>query len=155
MGGMGGGVAGATGESFPLDIVVQVYGIIYIYNPPQEDALGIEQVDQDTVIEGTGVGEGRSAEAAEEPSTGVTSEPSQPATPDGETPDAGSSATTEPPAAVTEPTPSTDPPATAAEPAAPASPTEPDPNAGAALNRQSLHRVPGLSHRHAVAAEPV
>src|SRR5690606_28411967 len=48
-GGMGSSGAGSgTGEQFPFDLTVEVYGIIYIYNPPQADALGIEQVTEDT-----------------------------------------------------------------------------------------------------------
>ena len=53
-GGMGGGGAmgGAADDSeFPLDMSVEVYGIIYIYNPPDPAKLGVEQVTEDTVID--------------------------------------------------------------------------------------------------------
>src|SRR5690606_30403558 len=50
-GGMGTSGAGrGTGEQCPFDLTVEVYGIIYIYNPPHTDALGIEQVTEDTVV---------------------------------------------------------------------------------------------------------
>ena len=58
MGGMGGGMDGgapsggaATDSEFPLDMSVEVYGIIYIYNPPDPEKLGVEQVTENTVID--------------------------------------------------------------------------------------------------------
>ena len=55
MGGMGGGgaAAGEPEDEFPLDMNVEIYGIIYIYNPNDEEKLGIELVDEDTVIDGS------------------------------------------------------------------------------------------------------
>ncbi|MEL6106103.1 MAG: hypothetical protein AAFU85_08705 [Planctomycetota bacterium] len=47
MGGMGGGPVGgaSTGdEEFPLDMEVEIYGLIYFYNPPNRDTLGVEKV---------------------------------------------------------------------------------------------------------------
>ena len=57
MGGMGsGGGAGFPGggaddSEFPLDMSVEIFGIIYIYNPPDPGKLGVEQVTEDTVID--------------------------------------------------------------------------------------------------------
>ena len=57
LGGMGsGGGAGFPGggaddSEFPLDMSVEIYGIIYIYNPPDAGKLGDEQVTEDTVID--------------------------------------------------------------------------------------------------------
>ncbi|MDF1840196.1 MAG: hypothetical protein P1U77_02105, partial [Rubripirellula sp.] len=48
----GGGLADTPVEEFPLDLYVEVYGIIYIYNPPDGEKLGVEQVTEDTVVEG-------------------------------------------------------------------------------------------------------
>ncbi len=39
-------------DQFPLDVTVEVYGLIHIYNPPQEDKLGVEQITAATVIDG-------------------------------------------------------------------------------------------------------
>ena len=39
-------------EEFPLDMQIEIYGLIFLYNPPDEEALGIEQVTEDTVIAG-------------------------------------------------------------------------------------------------------
>ena len=54
MGSPGGGgfPGGAADESeFPLDMSVEIYGIIYIYNPPDPAKLGVEEVTEDTVID--------------------------------------------------------------------------------------------------------
>ncbi len=51
-GGGGGFAGGGADESeFPLDMSVEIYGIIYIYNPPDPGKLGVEQVNEDTVID--------------------------------------------------------------------------------------------------------
>ena len=42
-------------KEFPFDMSVEVYGLIYIYNPPQAEKLGVDQVDQNTVINGVPV----------------------------------------------------------------------------------------------------
>ena len=54
----GGGQMNALGpatkkrkDEFPLDQAVEIYGLIYIYNPPNPEALGVEEVDKNTVIE--------------------------------------------------------------------------------------------------------
>ena len=41
----------ADDSEFPLDMAVEIYGIIYIYNPPDAEKLGVEEVTQDTVID--------------------------------------------------------------------------------------------------------
>ena len=54
-GGMGmGGPTLTTGpaEEFPLDVYVEIYGIIYIYNPPDPVKFGLDDVTADTVIAG-------------------------------------------------------------------------------------------------------
>jgi len=58
MGGMTPGPTGATKEQFPLDLDVEVYGIIYVYNPPIAENLGVEKVTEETVIEGQSVLDG-------------------------------------------------------------------------------------------------
>jgi len=131
--------AGAS-ERFPLDMLVEVYGIIYIYNPPQIESLGIDQVNEDTVVEGTALGDAKTD--SETPAPTVT-EPTDPA------------AVTPQPAAPIEPlVPAPAPPVDAApappvEPAAPApvapdpatavpgAPVEPSPAAGASLQPSS------------------
>lgn len=59
---MGGGTPG--NEQFPLDLDVEIYGIIYIYNPPLAEKLGVEQVTEDTVIDGTAMRDGSKVETA-------------------------------------------------------------------------------------------
>ncbi len=44
----------AKEDEFPLDMTVEIYGIIHIYNPPDPEKLGVEQVTEDTVIDGSG-----------------------------------------------------------------------------------------------------
>ena len=53
MGGMGGGMGAmqqGPADEFPLDMQVEIYGLIHLYNPPDEDALGVKQVNQDTPV---------------------------------------------------------------------------------------------------------
>ena len=53
MGGMGmGSTPAATkrDKEFPLDITVEVYGLIFIYNPPNRSALALEEIDKDTEL---------------------------------------------------------------------------------------------------------
>lgn len=94
-GGYGGAPTTGKADAFPLDMVIEVYGIIYIYNPPQADSLGIEKVDENTVVEGTALGEGRVDEtvaadpvpvvtpdaAVSQPADNVTVDPAVPAQP--------------------------------------------------------------------------
>ena len=56
------GPTGAPKNPFPLDMDVEIYGIIYIYNPPQAEKLGVEKVTENTVIEGTAMIDGRKVE---------------------------------------------------------------------------------------------
>ncbi|MCO8121554.1 hypothetical protein NHH03_07390 [Stieleria sp. TO1_6] len=50
--GMGGGGRSATSdEPYPLDMDVEIYGLIYFYNPPSEESLGIEKVTTDVSID--------------------------------------------------------------------------------------------------------
>ena len=88
-GGYGGsGAGGQTGgrqgksEEFPLDVDVEVYGLIYIYNPPDPEKLGLEQVTEDTVIDGSTTTGDQAPVAPEEPT-----EPAEPALPDEPTAD--------------------------------------------------------------------
>ena len=55
MGGMGMGMGTAPAatkrdKEFPLDITVEVYGLIFIYNPPNRSALALEEIDKDTEL---------------------------------------------------------------------------------------------------------
>ena len=75
-GGMGGAGAGGPPEDFPLDMEVEIYGLIYFFNPPSEESLGIEKVTDDTSID-------ESAETIDALPGPTTSEPTtaDPATP--------------------------------------------------------------------------
>lgn len=148
MGGMDDGGGGGFGsmpspgkaDAFPLDMVVEVYGIIYIYNPPQADSLGIEQVDENTVVEGTALGEGRMDETiAAEP----TGEPEPAVTPDPVVPQPSGDAPVDPAVPDDQTAPTVDP----AVPADPAeAPPVVDPAAGAVLDRASgLTEIVALS----------
>ncbi len=96
--GYGGAAAAAPSkkkDEFPFDMTVEVYGVIYFYNPPNREALGVDQVTDDTEVDGTKIGEaaGTSTEAALPPPTAGT-----PATPPAATPPAAGTPAT-PPAA--------------------------------------------------------
>ena len=88
MGGMG-GMGGEMGVAKPVsyDIPIEVYGMVYIYNPVDTDRLGIEKVEAAPV------------EPEPESSTGdEEAEPTEPAadgsaTPDTQTPAAADGAT--------------------------------------------------------------
>lgn len=85
MGGMGmggtgmGGAAAANQDPFPLDVTVEVYGLIHIYNPPDRSKLGVEQVNADTIAEGETLG-------AQTPAPTPEAALPAPATPDTATP---------------------------------------------------------------------
>jgi hypothetical protein len=130
MTGMGEGSGGGYGampttgqaDAFPLDMVVEVYGIIYIYNPPQADSLGIEKVDENTVIEGTALGEGRVDDAGTaEPGPAVTPEttPAPPAVDASGNPAAPTDPAAAPAAVVDPAAPAVAPAVPAVDPAAP------------------------------------
>ena len=126
MGGMGGGVTLAAAEEYPMDMEVEIYGLIYFYNPPSEESLGIEKVKDDVSIdESAEVIDALPGPTDTEPAT--TAEPpatTPPATtPPAATPPAATPPATTPPAA---PPPAATPPAAeppAAEPPAAAPPT--------------------------------
>jgi len=60
MGGMAAPVVAAN--PFPFDLDIEIYGIIYIYNPPLAEKLGVEKVNEDTVIDGTAMVDGSKVE---------------------------------------------------------------------------------------------
>jgi hypothetical protein len=67
--GMGGMAMGAAPtavpqDEYPFDMNVEVYGLIYVYNPPQKDKLGVKDVTADTVINGETLTEGSDTENA-------------------------------------------------------------------------------------------
>ncbi len=98
MGGMGGAAQPST-DPFPMDLSVEVYGIIYIYNPPNSEALGIEKVDETTVIEGTAMGNGPVAETVPTDATPAeTTVPEATPTEEETTPPADAAPATTPPA---------------------------------------------------------
>ena len=114
-GGPGGGYESgdADDSEFPLDMAVEIYGIIYIYNPPDAEKLGVEEVTQDTVIDvvdGT-MGDQPNDNAAATPPVGGTTPPAGGTTPPagGTTPPAGG--TTPPAGGTTPPAGGTTPPA--------------------------------------------
>ncbi len=49
-------------EEFPFDVNVEIYGMIYVYNPPDPNKLPVEQITKETVDEALG-----ETPAAEEP----------------------------------------------------------------------------------------
>ncbi|MEC8475218.1 MAG: hypothetical protein VXZ38_11235 [Planctomycetota bacterium] len=135
--GMGGGMTGAGGgstgpeEEFPLDMTVEVYGIIYIYNPNDEEKLGIELVDESTVIDGS-VGSTTNPTDTAPATSAPANTDTAPATTD---PNGAGAPAADPNAsapATTAPDPNTNP-ATPAAPTAPGTTPAPgsDPNAGA------------------------
>ena len=106
---MGGSFGGAsplmkTKDEFPLDMDIEVYGLIYIYNPPNREALGVENVTEDTEVEGTKIGDTKNAAPAESslPAPAAAPATPDPATPDPATPDPAA-ATPDPAAASPDP----------------------------------------------------
>jgi hypothetical protein len=127
MGGMGGmgmgmGGMGAAGsvepvDETPLDMSVEIYGIIHIYNPPDPVKLGVEQVTEDTVLDGATETIGGEKVATQPPAAAV----------EGELPTPLPAATGTPPAATGTPPAATGTPpaATGTPPAAPGTPSAP------------------------------
>ncbi len=79
-GGMGGGgmaMAQTPATENPYDIDVEVYGLISIYNPPDKSKLGVDQVDQETVVEGL-VGDKPSTSNENLPSPATSGAPATP-----------------------------------------------------------------------------
>ncbi len=104
--GMGGGMASTEPvDETPLDMSVEIYGIIYIYNPPDPIKLGLEQVTEDTVLDGASetIGGEKVAPTVEAtaPVEDVlpTPQPAAPASPETPTPPPGAPDTTTPPPA--------------------------------------------------------
>lgn len=100
MGGGGGGAMAADDE-FPLDMLVEIYGIIYMYNPPDPVKLGVEQVTEDTVVDGETIG-GEKAAPAPAAQPGIPANPTAPATPadEGQTPPVATTTPVTPPAMI-------------------------------------------------------
>ncbi len=126
-GGYGGGGTEMAGmgsvapiNQFPLDMDVEIYGIIYVYNPPQAEKLGVEKITGDTVIDGTAMIDGRKVE---EPVAVV---PEAVTTPEALPPPAATTDTVAP--VENNPIP----------PVEPAAPEEVPPAAGAHWNRKEL-----------------
>lgn len=53
----GGPTAGGRADDFPFDLPIEVYGVIYIYNPPDLEKLGVEEVTTETVVSDQSIGE--------------------------------------------------------------------------------------------------
>ncbi|MEO1617188.1 MAG: hypothetical protein AAFV88_15160 [Planctomycetota bacterium] len=51
--GMGGGGVSGPADDFPLDMEIEIYGLIYFYNPPSEESLGLDKVVDDVSIDDT------------------------------------------------------------------------------------------------------
>lgn len=113
MGG-GGGTLAEAGSAF--DIPVEVYGVIYLYNPVNIEMLGLKQVQADTklstTVEPSAGGQAAGGQAAAAPAAGVATTPpassgTAPAVPSGGTPPpAGSAGAAAPPATTATETPS-------------------------------------------------
>ena len=124
MGGMGGGgISGEVEDEFPLDMSVEIYGIINIYNPPDAEKLGLEKVTEDTVIDGSDTTMG--GEAVTQPTTPPATTPATPPATTPTTPPATTDPGTATPPAATTPDTTTPDPATP-DPSAPDA-TTPDP----------------------------
>ncbi|QEG00038.1 hypothetical protein Mal15_41060 [Stieleria maiorica] len=130
--GMGGGMTAGANDEFPMDMDVEIYGLIYFYNPPSEESLGIDKVKDDVSID-------ESAEVIDALPGPSETEPAT-TTPPTTTPPTATPPTTEPPAATQPPAttppaatpPATTPPATeppAATPPATAPPAATPPTA--------------------------
>lgn len=50
MGGFNGQVQAKPRVEFPLDVTVEVYGLIFIYNPPNLEALGVDSITAETEL---------------------------------------------------------------------------------------------------------
>ncbi len=111
-GGMSGGSYGggaSTVAEATNDLPVDIYGVVYVYNPPDLKKLFIEKVDTSTKIEGDATAPGDQP-AGEQPTN-----PAAPTTPPADTPPAG----TETPPAATPPADGTTPPAANPNPVPP------------------------------------
>ncbi len=73
MSGMGGGAPRAkkqTVDEYPLDMNVEVYGIIYIYNPAERKKLGMDAVTEKTVDQVVAKVTGEAVQEDEKDATG-------------------------------------------------------------------------------------
>nr|WP_161501260.1 hypothetical protein [Rhodopirellula sp. SM50] len=91
MGGMGGGATIGAPEEYPMDMEVEIYGLIYFYNPPSEESLGIDKVKDDVSID-------ESAEVIDDLPGPTGTEPATTAEPPTATPPAATPPTATPPA---------------------------------------------------------
>lgn len=118
-GGSGGGAA-VVGTAKSYDLPVEIYGIVYLFNPVDMNKLGIEKVTADTQIENVG-------RVSAEESTGI--ETDQSATTEGGTPPANPGNPATPPAS--------------GEPAIPpATPTAPNENAAGGVTPDGSTAAP-------------
>jgi hypothetical protein len=95
--GMGGGGGQTEVDEYPLDMSVEIYGIIYMYNPPDPVKLGVEQVTEDTIVDGETLGGEKVA-----PTPSSDQQPAAPTAP--QTPAAPDAQDPAPPVATTSPT---------------------------------------------------
>lgn len=117
----GGSGAAVVGTAKSYDLPVEIYGIVYLFNPVDMNKLGIEKVTADTQIENVG-------RVSAEESTGI--ETDQSATTDGGTAPANPANPATPPTAPGEP----------ASP--PATPTVPDENAAGGVTPDGSTSAP-------------
>ena len=82
--GMGGPGMETAVDEYPLDVQCEIKGLIYMYNPPDELALGVKKVTKDTVTEGA-----LPAPNAATPAAGTPPAAGQPAPAAGTPPPAG------------------------------------------------------------------
>ena len=81
---MGGPGMETAVDEYPLDVKCEIKGLIYMYNPPDELALGVKKVTKDTVTEGA-----LPAPNAATPAAGTPPAAGQPAPAAGTPPPAG------------------------------------------------------------------
>ncbi|MGB7345770.1 MAG: hypothetical protein WBD20_16255, partial [Pirellulaceae bacterium] len=70
-GGMGGAAAAVVkpADEFPLDVSIEIYGLIHLFNPPDEEALGVKSVTQETPMAESGALPSPAASTVPAPST--------------------------------------------------------------------------------------
>ncbi|QDV68590.1 hypothetical protein Poly24_23000 [Rosistilla carotiformis] len=126
MGMTGGGMPGGNRvDEYPFDLPIEVYGVIYIYNPPDLEKLGVEEVTTETVVNDQSIGEAPVANAAgtQAPATPEPAAPNvEPAAGEPPVENPPAPAAVDPPAAVPPVAAPEDPPAAAENPAVAAEP---------------------------------
>ncbi|MDA9777568.1 hypothetical protein N9D38_03945 [Rubripirellula sp.] len=141
-GGMGGGPSTEPEDEFPLDLNVEVYGIIYIYNQDDQEKLGIELVNEDTVIDGSAGSTAAQTVATTTPATTTPATTSPAATTATTTPAVDpNDGSTDPAATTTDP--SAADPAAGTQPANGNQPTGADPNAPGSATPDPSSADPG------------